>query len=108
MLGGQVEKVSLEMPLVKNCSATECAYNRNQNCHAKAITVGDTITPHCDTFFNSNTHNKETKRIAGVGACKVSGCQYNNDFECTASGIMVGPNQGSVNCLTYRAKAAVA
>ena len=96
-------KVTLEMPKVSGCSVTACAYNREKNCHARAITVGDGRRPGCDTFFNSTRHCQESKRIAGVGACKVADCRYNKDFECSASEIEGGhsdPGQ-DVLCLTF-------
>jgi hypothetical protein len=70
-------------------------------CHAKAITIGDSKVPECDTFFKSQTHNKDTTRIAGVGACKVSSCKHNIDFECAADKIAVGILKSKVNCITY-------
>lgn len=96
-----MNQLTVEMPLVSKCSATHCGYNVNRNCHAKAITVGDTKNPECDTFFQSKIHNKEVKRVAGVGACKVIGCQHNEDFECMMNAIAVGIVKDSINCLTY-------
>jgi len=99
-----VEKVIIEMPMVTNCDIKKCGYNLNNNCHAKAITIGDEMNPGCDTFFEHKSHSREAKRIAGVGACKVSSCRHNNDFECTAEGVSVGFSDGKINCLTYEAK----
>jgi hypothetical protein len=97
-----MEKISIEMPLVKKCDVQNCGFNQGNNCHAKAITVGDGTNPGCDTFMDSQRHTIERTRIAGVGACKVSGCQYNSDFECVADNITVGFVEGKVNCQTYR------
>ena len=94
-------KVANEMSLVSRCVAASCAYNLNQRCHAKGITVGDGITPGCDTFLDSPTHNKETRRIAGVGACKVSACSFNQDYECTAASVEVGFAEDDIRCLTF-------
>jgi hypothetical protein len=96
-----MEKLTIEMPLVSRCDVDQCGYNVSHFCHAKAITIGDNKNPGCDTFFDTNNHNKETKRNAGVGACKVSACKYNNDFECTASNIKVGFSHQKINCLTF-------
>lgn len=96
-----MNKITIEMPLVRQCTATQCGYNVNEACHAKAITIGDTITPGCDTYFEATTHSKEKSRVAGVGACKVSKCKYNKDFECCAENIEVGINSHEINCLTY-------
>jgi hypothetical protein len=97
-------KVSNEMSPVRACDATRCAYNVNQSCHAKAVTIGDLNDPGCDTFLDAPTHNKETRRIAGVGACKVSVCKFNDDLECTADTIAVGYAGTKVKCLTFAAR----
>lgn len=95
-------KISIEMPQVKGCSITNCAYNINAKCHARAITIGDGVHPGCDTaFLNAPLHTHDKKRIAGVGACKVSGCMYNDDLECSAESIAVGLVDKQINCLTY-------
>lgn len=94
-------KMTLEMPLVDHCSITQCAYNRDQTCHARAITVGNGVHPGCDTFFDNHEHIHETARTAGVGACKVSGCSYNEDLECNAGRITVGRNLDEIACITY-------
>ena len=99
-----MEKMTIEMALVSECDVTKCGYNVNSICHAKAISVGDGLNPGCDTFFETNEHNKEKKRIAGVGACKVSSCKYNTDFECNAENISVGFSKQKINCLTFASK----
>lgn len=96
-----MEKLNIEMPIVKSCDVNNCGYNSGNQCHAKAITIGDGSNPGCDTFMNSNTHTKEKKRLAGVGACKVSNCRFNQDFECAAEDITVGFVEGRINCETY-------
>jgi hypothetical protein len=98
-----MNQISIEMPLVEACSATECAYNTGRCCHARAITVGDGVHPGCDTYFGSAgaSHTKAIQRTAGVGACKVSGCRHNDDFECMAEHITVGSMSDAVSCLTY-------
>jgi hypothetical protein len=96
-----MELISIEMPLVKMCDVSTCGFNSSGNCRAKAITIGNSTNPDCDTYFDSIGHSSETKRIAGVGACKVSGCKFNDDYECTADSISVGYNSKLVKCLTY-------
>ena len=98
-----MKTISIEMPLVKRCDAEKCGFNKNNGCHAKAITIGDYTNPGCDTFMESPKHSEESIRIAGVGACKVIGCEYNTDFECFAESITVGPIEGKINCQTYKA-----
>lgn len=97
-------KITNEMSPVRTCAATRCTYNVNQNCHAKAVTIGDLKNPGCDTFFDTTGHTKETRRIAGVGACKVAACKFNDDFECTADTISVGFAGTKVNCITFAAR----
>src|SRR5689334_4450220 len=94
-------KVINEMPAIGSCAATQCAYNVNKNCHARAITVGHAQSPGCDTFLGVRQHSKETSRIAGVGACKVTSCKFNEDFECSAESVVVGYKGNHINCLTF-------
>jgi len=96
-----MKQISIEMPEVAQCSINECAYNSDNCCHARAITIGDGIHPGCDTFLGTGAHSKAKQRNAGVGACKVSACQYNDDYECMADQITVGHASNSVCCLTY-------
>ena len=93
-------KITLEMPRVGACKVSECAYNRDQACHARAITIGDTSVPKCDTFFASGDHCK-ARDVAGVGSCKVSGCMHNEDFECSAENIRVDHSGSDVLCMTF-------
>ncbi|MBF0315467.1 MAG: DUF1540 domain-containing protein [Oligoflexia bacterium] len=95
-----MKKTTLEMPTV-NCKVNDCVYNSSEACHARAITVGDSNTPHCDTFLKSAIHVKNKSTHAGVGACKVSNCKFNEDFECITDGINVNAMDGSVLCKTY-------
>lgn len=96
-----MHQVTVNMPIISKCTASECAYNKNQNCHAKAITVGDFSNPGCDTFFNNGQHSSRLE-VAGVGACKVSSCRHNRDFECSADNIEVGRIDGLMKCLTCK------
>ncbi len=96
-----MKMVILEMPMVTKCLATTCAYNRDSNCHARAITVGDEILPGCDTFLQGSQHAKNAEQVAGVGACKTTNCKYNDDLECTAESIHVGVIKNQANCMTF-------
>ncbi|MDA8095377.1 MAG: DUF1540 domain-containing protein [Betaproteobacteria bacterium] len=96
-----MQHLSIDMPIVGVCDATECAYNVDSKCHARAITVGDSLRAGCDTFCSSTDHAKAAQRIAGVGACKARDCKYNEDFECVTDQIRVGHSAAAVNCLTY-------
>jgi Domain of Unknown Function (DUF1540) len=99
-----MKQMSVEMSVVKRCDVGNCGYNKDQSCHAKAITIGDLANPGCDTFMDSERHIKEVKRMAGVGACKVSNCIHNEDFECAAESITVGLVGDLINCRTYHSR----
>lgn len=95
-------RIAIDMPVVGECVVGQCAYNTDNRCHARAITVGDGIHPGCDTFLDATPHSRARERHAGVGACKVSACQHNDDYECMAEQIAVGHAGAAVSCLTYR------
>jgi len=94
----------MKMPRVFACDATECAYNKDQQCHALAITVGDTKAAQCDTFWQSSEQGGDPDAIAGVGACHVSDCQYNKHLECSAPSVKIGHCGQEVDCLTFSSK----
>lgn len=93
--------LELEMTQVNTCNQRMCAYNKGNACHARAITIGDGLSPMCDTFFISKAHCNDTSHLAGVGACKVSACTHNSDFECQAELIDVAVAGGEVKCMTF-------
>ena len=100
-----MKPMTVEMPPISQCDVTQCAYNQNRNCRAKAITVGDRDDhPGCDTLFTSQYKTHDKSRIAGVGACKVAGCMFNNDLECSAEKITVNQVANDVRCTTYLPK----
>jgi hypothetical protein len=94
---------TIDMPDVDACDARDCAYNKEGNCHARAITVGDGVHPGCDTFLQSQEHSRRAEG-AGVGACKVKACKHNDDFECQAGSIRVGRRSGTIECLTFTSR----
>lgn len=94
-------KMTIQMPAVENCSVSECAYNSDSSCHAKAITVGDGSNPHCDTYMDDGHSQTHLNVQAGVGACKVSGCEHNVDLECMADSVSLTMLDDGVNCETY-------
>ncbi|MBI5626387.1 MAG: DUF1540 domain-containing protein [Nitrosomonadales bacterium] len=96
-----MKTITLEMPIVTKCIASECVYNANSSCHARAITIGDSIHPGCDTFLAGSRHTKSVNQIAGIGACKTVGCKFNNDLECIADSIQVGMVKNEANCMTF-------
>ncbi|MDP9643484.1 hypothetical protein J2S53_003429 [Actinopolyspora lacussalsi] len=91
----------MEMPIVNECDATDCAYNQHQACHALAITVGEPANPRCDTFTTATSPAGDPGAVGHVGACKMSDCGHNVNLECQAPGITVGYQENIVDCLTY-------
>lgn len=97
-------KITINVPEILECTVTECAYNVDVACHAKAITVGDGVHPGCDTYLGGCSSHTKRGRTAGVGACKATGCSHNEDYECTADSIKVGFKGSTIDCLTYSAR----
>lgn len=94
-------EIVIEMPLIQRCDVSGCSYNLNAACHAKAITIGDGVSPGCDTFMKAGGHVRDSQIKAGVGACKVGECTHNADLECAADSITVSQEGGGVRCMTY-------
>ena len=95
-----MKKFSIEMPQVNGCEMTKCAYNLDNMCRARAITVGDGVKAMCDTFFTATPHSSG-KYTAGVGACKVSTCSFNSDYECQADGVSIAMENKQAKCMTF-------
>lgn len=96
-----MKKICIEMPVVTKCMVNECAYNASNSCHARAITIGDSLQPGCDTFLAGSPHAKSAGQMAGIGACKTAGCKFNDDLECMAESIQVGMIKNEANCMTF-------
>lgn len=97
-------QITIEMPMVADCMVRECAYNVDEACYARAITIGDGVHPGCDTFFGTPTHSRVHSLRAGVGACKVMACRHNDDLECQAESIRVARQGTEVRCMTFSAR----
>lgn len=93
-------RIKIEIPAVDACEATQCAYNGDGRCHARAITIGDGAHPACDTFFPAEAH-ASSDAPGGVAACKITACRYNEDLACGASAIQVGRHEGHADCVTF-------
>jgi len=108
------------MPGLK-CRATDCAYNMEQFCNARAIRVGrNPSTTYCDTYTqNSPAATAMRHRLLDglnteFGAdiappkivCTASECTYNKAFQCRAGRVEIDEAQNSMltKCLTYRPK----
>lgn len=94
-------KRTVDMTIIEDCAATECAYNRSGFCRALAITVGDGSHPACDTYFPRAQHVQSQTPAAGVGACKVGECKFNRDLECSAPLVRIGHHAQHAECLTF-------
>lgn len=95
-------EITLNVPVIAGCEVRDCAYNTDNTCHAKAITVGDGVSPSCDTMVRHDMEPNEMN-IAGVAACKVRDCVFNNDLECDAAHVFVGRHGDGAVCVTYTA-----
>lgn len=91
----------MDMSNIAKCSVNQCAYNKEQQCHALAITVGDDSDPRCDTFLQSGSKGGDMGTKGKVGACKVGVCKFNESLECSAGQIEVGTKAGTAYCLTF-------
>ncbi len=96
-----MKTITLEMPIVTNCMVSECVYNAESSCHARAITIGNSVNPACDTYMSGLRHTKATNLTAGIGACKTVGCRFNSDLECMAESIQVGKVKNKAHCITF-------
>ena len=94
-------QITLDMPQVSKCTVTACAYNIDQACRARAITIGNHDRAQCDTFVAIGSH-VQAKQTAGVGACKTTSCIYNQDLECSAGSITVAGVTADADCITYK------
>lgn len=105
--GGYIKRggvnMAMSMPRISKCDVTECSYNRKNECHAMAITVGG-LHPICDTFYKSNNKGGVADMIAGVGACKIETCKFNKSLECSAAGINIGHHSDHADCMTFSSR----
>lgn len=93
--------MSMKMPMIKQCSMLDCAYNMDAKCHTMAITVGGPA-PLCDTYLKSAKKGGDREVMAGVGACKVSTCVHNSSLECISDNIQIGNHADHAECDTFR------
>jgi hypothetical protein len=94
----------MEMPLVLSCDMTDCDYNRNEQCHAMAVTIGDSDNPMCDTFWvteGKKAKAGDPKQSGRIGACRMSQCIYNERLQCMSGSITVGQKEQNPMCRTY-------
>jgi hypothetical protein len=56
------------LPMISKCEETDCFYNRDSDCHAAAIKVGDTH-PRCDTFARAGSKHIGRQPVGMDGGC---------------------------------------
>ncbi len=85
---------------VLTCTVADCAYNRNLECWASNVHIGDDH-PRCDTF--TQQENVGLAQLgAAVGWCGVSECGFNEGSHCGARGITVDRHSSHADCVTFR------
>lgn len=92
--------MSMKMPKINKCDMRDCSYNKNDQCHALAITVGGNH-PMCDTYLHASARGGDIESIGSVGACKVDSCKFNKSLECSAGQISVGLHGNHADCKTF-------
>ncbi|MDR2252986.1 MAG: DUF1540 domain-containing protein [Bifidobacteriaceae bacterium] len=88
---------------VADCSATDCAYNHVDVCHAAAVTIaGPSGQAGCVTFVPLTVKGGFDQAAAAVGACQHLECAHNSHLECSAPAIKVGLRGATAaDCLTF-------
>lgn len=95
-------KTCMDIPRIQKCEASECAYNKEMECHAVAITVGNSSSALCDTFLNRSRKGGVAGLTGGVGACKMDSCRHNSELECTIDpGINVAFKANQARCSSF-------
>ena len=85
---------------VLTCLAEDCSYNRDAECCAPKIEIGDDH-PKCDMYTTSQVST--TAGEPAISQCMVSQCHFNSDSECGASGVTMTTHSGHADCATFRA-----
>ena len=93
--------MTMKMPMINECSMSDCAYNSDMNCHALAITVGGP-SPLCDTYLKSDQKGGDGDSVGAIGACKVGNCMYNTALECSSDNVKIGMHADHAECDTFR------
>ncbi len=93
--------MAMKMPMIISCNMMNCAYNKDETCHAMAITIGAS-SPVCDTFIERAEKAGAMDMVGSVGACKVANCKFNESLECMAEdGIRMGMHTDHAECDTF-------
>jgi hypothetical protein len=87
---------------VLTCTAAECSYNEDLECHAQQIQVGDDH-PTCDTYTTGQAMGfQKQQEESVVMMCKVAQCNFNTSDQCHARGITVDHHAQHADCVTFR------
>jgi hypothetical protein len=84
---------------VLTCTVADCSYNKEMECWAPAIKVGDDH-PSCDTFTHLSVQPAAQESI--VAACGVAECDFNDASRCVARGVTVSNHTAHADCITFR------
>lgn len=94
-------KTECEMGMVLACQVDSCSYNRNLECRAGEVEVGDCSHARCDTFTTNQVEELETGQ-AIVASCAVAECKFNQDaVTCTAPAVSLGHHEEHAECDSY-------
>lgn len=85
---------------VLTCTAADCAYNKDIECYAPQIQVGDDH-PRCDTY-EKGSGREATSQEGFVAMCGVALCHFNASQKCQARGITVDMHSHHADCATFR------
>ncbi|MGE5173297.1 MAG: DUF1540 domain-containing protein [Betaproteobacteria bacterium] len=93
-----------KMPFIIGCDAENCAYNRDKECHALAITVGVSGLPRCDTYTSLSGKGGVAESFGSVGACREELCTFNDSLECTSAAVLIRMRNGRPICIAFQSK----
>jgi hypothetical protein len=88
---------------ILDCMENECIYNKNNQCHTRAITIGSECAC-CDTFMKGSKKCGFEKTTGIIGACRVADCMYNESMECNADGVHIEVHSNHPDCVTFKQK----
>jgi hypothetical protein len=91
-----------DLPNVKSCTATDCAFNDCWSCRSPFIVVGDHEKPACNTYKKSDFPADDIDTVAEVKACNMFMCLRNRDLMCIAYHIKVRVRDGVPLCHSYK------
>lgn len=91
---------TLELTEIGSCNVSSCAFNANNGCQAKAVTIGETSSAACGTFY-VGTASVAASGSTGVATCKAVSCKHNRNLTCGAEAIVVANAATGPVCQTF-------